>query len=399
MSSVAVLEIAAIGSGGDGLADAEGQRVYVPFGLPGETVEAEIEGNRGVIRRVLRPSLDRTEPFCPYFGECGGCQFQHWTAGQYRAWKTQLVAQALSRAKLETELSPMIDAHGRGRRRLTLRARTNAAGFNAARTHRVLDIEACPVLLPELQPAFRIARAIHPFAGDCDVSVTASDTGLDVAVKAHRSALPLKLAALASQFNLARLALNGEDVVTLTPPELQIGKARVRLPVGGFLQATAEAESIMADLVLAACSKAKSVADLFCGIGPFALRIAERAKVLATDIDGKAVTALAGAARSARGLKEIRTEQRNLFASPYTPAELDGFDAVIFNPPRAGAEAQTKRLAKSRVPSVIGVSCDPATFARDAAILVAGGYRLKRITPIDQFAWSSHVEIVGEFER
>jgi 23S rRNA (uracil1939-C5)-methyltransferase len=253
--------------------------------------------------------------------------------------------------------------------------------------------------VPELQPAFDIGRAIHPIAGDCDVLVTVADNGLDVAVKAQRSASPSRLASLAAEFNLARLALNGEEVVTMRPPEVRIGKARLRLPVGSFLQATAEAERAMAELVLAACGKAKAVMDLFCGVGPFALRVGELAKVLAADSDPKAIAALAEAVRTTQGLKQIRAEERNLFDNPYTPAELNPFDAIIFDPPRAGAEAQARRIAKSRVSTVVGVSCDPTSFARDAAVLLAGGYRLTRVTPIDQFAWSSHVEIIGVFER
>jgi 23S rRNA (uracil1939-C5)-methyltransferase len=395
----AALEITAIGSGGDGIAHLEDRRVFVPLTLPGERVEARIEGDRGTVLDILQVSPERVDPFCPYFGTCGGCQFQHWRVDRYRAWKAELVKQALGRAKVETGIAPVIDAQGKGRRRVTLRARKNGAGFNIARTHQVLDIEACPILVPELAPAFDIARALHPVTGDCDVSVTVSDTGLDVAVKAHRSAAPLKLAPLASRFDLARLALNGEAVVTLRLPEIQMGKARVRLPIGGFLQATVEAERIMAELALAACGKAKSVMDLFCGIGPFALRLAEGAKVSAADIDRNAIAALSNAARTTQGLKQIRAEQRDLFNNPYTPAELAGFDAVIFDPPRAGAEAQAKKIAKSGVPIVISVSCDPGTFARDATILTSGGYRLAKVTPIDQFAWSSHVEIVGVFER
>jgi 23S rRNA (uracil1939-C5)-methyltransferase len=399
MSSIATVEIAAIGGGGDGIAEVEGRRIYAPFTLPGELAEVCIDGDRGAVQRILRSSPERVEPFCRYFGTCGGCQFQHWTSDRYRAWKRQSVEQALRHAKVEAEVSPIVDARGKGRRRVTLRSRKDGAGFNVSRTHRVLDIEACPILVPELRPAFDIARAVHLVAGDCDVAVTASDTGLDVAVKAHRSASPPKLAPVASRFDLARLALNGEEVVTLRPPELLIGKTRVRLPVRGFLQATAEAERIMAELAQAACGKAKSIADLFCGIGPFTLRMAEKAKVLAADIDQHAVAALAAATRATQGIKEIRAEQRNLFENPYTPAELDGFDAIVFNPPRAGAEAQAGKIAKCRVPTIVAVSCDPGTFARDAAMLVAGGYRLNQVTPIDQFAWSSHVEIVGVFER
>jgi 23S rRNA (uracil1939-C5)-methyltransferase len=170
-------------------------------------------------------------------------------------------------------------------------------------------------------------------------------------------------------------------------------------PPGSFLQATRKGEETLAALVLGALGKTKHCLDLFCGIGPFALRLAERAAVYAADSDAAALAALDAAARHAKGLKPIRTDKRDLFREPFTLAELRPYDAVVFDPPRAGAEAQSRHLAKSKIPLIVAVGCDPASFARDASILISGGYRLEKVTPVDQFAFTAHVEMVSVFRK
>jgi 23S rRNA (uracil1939-C5)-methyltransferase len=268
------------------------------------------------------------------------------------------------------------------------------------RSHQVLDLEDCPILAPPLRRAGpAIARAIGKAAGDCDVALTLTTSGIDVAVKTMAKAKPEMLTALAAGLGVARLTLGRELVFQQGPPEVAMGAARVRVPPFSFLQATEAAEAALAGLVIDAAGRAGRIADLFCGVGPFALRLARTARVLAIDSDKPAVMALADAARRASGLKPIETRVRDLFREPLVPVELKDFDAVVFDPPRAGAEAQARELARSGVPLVIGVSCDPGTFARDAAILLAGGYRLEAVTPLDQFAWSAHVELVGIFRR
>ena len=268
-----------------------------------------------------------------------------------------------------------------GRRRASIHARKSGSGFMSLRSHHLHPIDLCPILVPALAPAFDIARAIEAKMGDCDVAVTASETGLDVMVKAPRAKDSLALALIAQDFALARLSLNGEILVERTAPLVTIGKAKVKLPIASFLQATAAGEAALGDLVCDALAGAKSVADLFCGIGPFALRLAAFARVEAFDSDKGGLAALAEAVRRTQGLKPISTERRDLFREPLTARELGRFDAVVFDPPRAGAEAQARELAKSTVKRVVAVSCDAATFARDAAILVAGGYRLATVTP------------------
>jgi 23S rRNA (uracil1939-C5)-methyltransferase len=207
------------------------------------------------------------------------------------------------------------------------------------------------------------------------------------------------LAHVAERQNLARLTRHGEIVAQRTPPMLGVGRALVMLPPGAFLQATNVGETILAQLVATHCESAKTVADLFCGIGPFALRLAERAQVTAVDSDKDAIDALRRAAAATPGLKPVAAQQRDLFRRPLMPRELDRLDAVVFDPPRQGAEAQARALAASAVSTVLAVSCNPVTFARDARILVDGGYRIMHIVPVDQFLFSAHVEVVGAFEK
>jgi 23S rRNA (uracil1939-C5)-methyltransferase len=393
------LTIEHMGRRGEAVARHDGKPVYVPYALPGETIHADIAGERGTLLEVSLPSPERVSPFCKHFGLCGGCLLQHWEKSAYRGWKHALVEAALKREGLDAKVGPLIDAGGNGRRRASIHARRSGAGFMTLRSHHLHPIDLCPILVPALAPAFDIARAIEAEMGDCDVAVTASETGLDVLVKASRAKDGLALALIAQDFALARLSLNGDVLIERTVPSMTIGKAQVKLPIASFLQATAEGEAALARLVCEALERAKSVADLFCGIGPFALRLAAFARVAGIDNDRGALAALAEAVRRTQGLKPVATQRRDLFREPLTERELASFDAVVFDPPRAGAEAQARELAKSAVKRVVSVSCDAATFARDASILVAGGYRLSIVTPVDQFLWSPHVEIVGVFVR
>jgi 23S rRNA (uracil1939-C5)-methyltransferase len=358
---------------------------------------------------VVSASPERIAPVCPHFGVCGGCQTQHWDFARYREWKRGLVADALQHAGLEAPVGDLTDAHGEGRRRAVFHARRAAhgvleVGFAAYRAHNIVAIDRCPVLAPSLSGALPAAWAIAEAIGPdkpLDIQVTATEAGLDVDV---RGSGPLgarhtaTLARLAEPHRLARLTRHGELIVQRVAPTVRMGKAAVALPPGAFLQATAEGEAVLARLTLEHAANAKNLADLFCGVGPFALRLAERARVTAADSDAAAIAALREAAKMP-GLKPIIAEVRDLFRRPLAPDELKPFDAVVFDPPRQGAEAQARQLAASRVPLIVAVSCNAATFARDARLLVDGGYRLTSVTPVDQFRYSAHVEIVGRFER
>ncbi|WP_421693163.1 class I SAM-dependent RNA methyltransferase [Aestuariivirga sp.] len=400
------LHINAMGRRGEGVASHEGRTLFVPGTLPDEDVTATGDGERLALTAITHASPDRVAPFCKHYGRCGGCQLQHWREEPYRAWKASLVADQLRARGLGPEVQPVIDAHRAGRRRVALHVRRTGAvvtaGYMEARSHTLLDIDHCPILEPALARAFDIGRALGGKLGDCDVAVTATLTGLDVSVKAERAILVREhanLAAFVSTLNLARLAVNGEVIATAVPPRVNFGKASVALPPGGFLQATALGEEVLTRLVLEAVGKSKSVADLFCGVGPFAVRLAERAKVEAYDNDRGAIAAVNAAAKATPGLKPLTAATRDLFREPLVPNEMKGFDAAVFDPPRAGAEMQARQLARSKVKIVVAVSCDAGSFARDAEILVGGGYTLQRVTPVDQFKWSSHVEIVALFTR
>ncbi|HET7679726.1 MAG TPA: methyltransferase [Xanthobacteraceae bacterium] len=408
------LVIARIGHRGDGVADTPDGPVFVPYALPGETVEVEpVAGHpdRRHLLRVGQPSPERIAPICPHFGVCGGCAVQHWSEAQYRAWKRGLIIEALSQAGIDVPVGEVIDAHGAGRRRVVLHARRGAhdvlqVGFAALRAHEIVGIDQCPIVVPALSSAIPTAWSIAEVLKDArkplDIQITATDSGLDVDVRgsgALNTRRTTQLAAVAEKHRLARLTRHGELVIQRAPPTMKIGRATVTLPPGAFLQATAEGEAALARLVDAAAAKAKAVADLFCGVGPFALRLAERARITAADSDAGAVAALAKAAGTASGLKPIDAQVRDLFRRPFTAKELSQFDAVVFDPPRQGAQAQARELAASKVPVVVAVSCNPATLARDARILIDGGYRLTQVTPVDQFRYSAHVELVGAFTR
>ncbi|HTN98188.1 MAG TPA: methyltransferase [Nordella sp.] len=392
-----------MGRHGEAVSEAAGRPVYVAYALPGEVVEAEISGTHAILREIITASPERVEAFCPHFTRCGGCQIQHWQSDAYRQWKRNLVATALKNQGIAAEIEPLIDAQGEGRRRATLHVARTAeglvAGFNAARSHNIHPLDHCPILVPALASAPAIAKRIGALITDCDVAFTASETGLDVDVTTKRKPTPA-LAALVESEKLARLSLNREPVVTRIAPEITVGTARIRLPAGGFLQATRTGEETLAGLVAENIGKAKYVADLFCGVGVFALRLAaKRPRVFAADNDAAAIAALSEAVRKASGLKPIEAKLRDLFREPLVARELKDFDAVVFDPPRAGAEMQARQLAKSTVKTVIAVSCDPASFARDARLLIEGGYRLTRVTPVDQFAFTAHVETVALFQR
>jgi len=402
-----------VGHRGDGVAFADGQNVYVPYTLGGETVEvAPVPGHHPDRRHLLqveRASPERVTPFCPHFGTCGGCAIQHWETERYRAWKRDIVIETLAQAKLACDVYPLIDAHGLGRRRITLHARMGThdvlkVGFAAANSHDIIPVDRCPILDPGLSGAldagWAVAEPLISIGKPLDIQITTTDSGLDIDVRGS-GPLPAPMIAtlsrIAEQHRLARLTRHGELVLMRTPPTITIGTAQVTLPPGSFLQATVAGEETLAALVAEHCRRAKHIADLFCGVGPFALRLAAKARIAAFDNDEGAVTALQKAATSTSGLKPIKAQARDLFRRPLMPQELRDYEAIVFDPPRQGAQAQVLQLAASKVPVVIAVSCNVATFARDARILIDGGYRLEGVTPVDQFRHTPHVELVARF--
>jgi 23S rRNA (uracil1939-C5)-methyltransferase len=408
------LTIARLGHRGDGIADTNVGPVFVPYTLPGEIVTVErIDGHpdRRHLIHIDKPSHERETPICKHFGICGGCALQHWSLAEYHIWKRELVVEALAHANLIAPVATLIDAHGQGRRRAVLHARRGArdlleVGFAAPRAHHIVAIDRCPILAPGLngaiEAAWAVAEILKPTDKPLDIHVTATDTGIDMDVRGSGPLTSQRtgtLAKLVEKHRLARLTRHGELVAQGSQPTLKVGKAHVPLPPGAFLQATAEGEVALATLVVGHVGAAKRVADLFSGIGTFALRLAERARVSAADNEASAIKALERAATQTPGLKPVEAQTRDLFRRPLMANELKVFDAVVFDPPRQGAEAQVRELAKSKVPTVIAVSCDATTFARDARILVDGGYKLTGVTPVDQFRYSFHVELVAKFEK
>ncbi len=403
--------IARLGAGGDGVAEGASGPVYVPFTLPGERVViARKPGeDRGDLLDVIAPSGDRVAPVCPYFGACGGCALQHMERDAYLAWKRDQVAAALKARGLAADIEPVRPAPSASRRRATLaigRGKEGPVlGYRRARSHDLIDVEACPVLTAAISDRLpRLKQALGPLlAGkrEARVTVTETESGLDVFLEGARPS-PAAIAAFAARapaLGVSRLTVGGDTIAPGAAPEVDLMGAKVKLPPGAFLQASREAETEMAALVREGVGKAKRIADLFAGLGTFTFALARNAAVDAYEADEPALAALAEAARRTPKLKPVRTFARDLFRAPLSVAELQAYGAVVFDPPRAGASAQAAQLAKSPVSALVAVSCNPGTLARDLRILVDGGYRITRVVPVDQFLFSPHIEVVAQLSR
>lgn len=407
----AILTIARLGAQGDGIADTPRGPVFVPFALPGERVNVALGAKKADLVSVLEASPRRVEPACRHFTVCGGCAMQHLEGDAYRDWKRGLLVEALRAKGIDVEVAPPVSCppHSRRRAAFTARRTERAAllGFNAALSHRIVDIEECPVLVPQLAAALPLLRRLAGLiarTGDAfRLGVTHTASGLDVAAegsgrlegRARQAAIEFCIAN-----GIARLSVDGEIVIEPRKPAVMVGAVAVSPPPGAFLQAVGEAEDAMAAAVAGHLARAKRVADLFAGIGTFALRLARDSEVHAVEGDAAALAALDRAHRFGAGLKKVTVEKRDLFVRPLTFKELDAsFDGLVFDPPRAGAEAQAKQIARSQVRFVAAVSCNPLTLARDLAILIEGGYVAKQVIPVDQFLWSPHLEAVALLEK
>ncbi len=407
------VRIERLGAKGEGVAEGPDGPLFVPFTLPGELVRVAVEpGNdhAGLIE-ILAASPDRIEPVCPHFGSCGGCALQHLEGGAYLRWKREQLIAALKSRGLDAEVEPMRPVPLGSRRRAGLalgRGKAGLAlGYRRARSHALIDIAVCPVLSPRIAASLpKLKEALAPLLGGkreakVGVTETGSGSGLDIVVEGIEPK-PASLGAFAGKaasLGVARLTANGESIAPGGPPEIDLSGARVRLPAGAFLQASGAAEAVLVELVCQGVSGAKRVADLFAGLGTFTFALARDAAVDAFEEDEAALHALAEAARKTPKLKPVRTFARDLFRAPLSPKELQVYDAVVFDPPRAGAAAQAEALAKSSVKKLVAVSCNPGTLARDLRLLVDGGYRITRIVPVDQFLFSPHIEIVAHLER
>jgi 23S rRNA (uracil1939-C5)-methyltransferase len=404
------LTIGRVGAQGDGVASGGKGPVFVPFTLPGERIGCAVTGAEGTVMSVLEPSPERVVPACRHFETCGGCTSQHWAPGPYLEWKRQLVREALASKGIEADVQPVISCKPGERRRVTFTARKThdgiAIGFNAARSHDIVEIEECPVSMPSLiaaLPALKRLAAILITKNDpARLSVTQTDSGLDISIDGV-PAPKGEARKRASEYTIlnkwTRVSVAGEIIVEPRKPVLSFGKVPVFLAPGGFLQAVHHIEEAMAALVCGHLAKSKKVADLFAGAGSFTFRLAEKSAVHAVESDAGSVAALDQAWKHVQGLKPISAEKRDLFRRPLMPFDLKAYDGVVFDPPRAGAEAQCAILAKSSVRRIAAVSCNPVTLARDLRILIDGGYKLSSVTPFDQFLWSPHVEAVALLEK
>jgi 23S rRNA (uracil1939-C5)-methyltransferase len=348
---------------------------------------------------------------CRHFGTCGGCAYQDLPDGRYRALKRDIVLRALARNSLErADVADIVEVAPGTRRRCVFKIKKNGGellvGFHARASHSIVDMQECRVLTPTL---FGLVARLREIMGEvlndgetAELHATETDNGFDLLFRWQRKTVPeliAKLAQWAGEANVARITSGNDILVKLAEPVLRIAPAEIQLPPHAFLQPTRNGEAFLQSQVCAALSGAKIVADLFAGCGTFSLALAEKMRVHAVELDGTMVNALGAAARKTRGLKPVTQEKRDLFRRPLTPRELDAFDGVCLDPPRAGAEAQAVQLARSRLRRIAYVSCSAESFARDARVLVDAGFRMNPVIPVDQFLWSEHIELVASFGR
>ena len=421
VSETLEVDVVSLGAQGDGVANWAGKSLYIPGVLPGERVRVKTGQKRGdgvcaEVVEILQPSPERNPALCPHFGRCGGCQLQHLSPGAYVAWKRERVAKALAQRGFDdvTVLDPVLVGPDT-RRRVTFtaekRGRTVHFGFNAHASHDIESVDACPLLVPGLN---EVIAPLKVLLGDvlqdavrARVSVTWCENGADVLIDggaAPELAAREAIAALVARGQAVRVAWKETDyapepIAQAEIPVINISGVLVELPMGGFLQASVAGEQAIAAQVAVGVGDARRVADLYCGLGSFTLPLARNAIVRAVDMIKAPVKALERAAGRADLGGRVVAEVRDLDRNPLEVKELDKFDAVVFDPPRVGAAEQVARMAASKVARVVAVSCNPATFARDARILVDGGYRLVDVLPVDQFTYSPHVELVARFER
>ncbi|WP_108860541.1 class I SAM-dependent RNA methyltransferase [Ruegeria sp. Alg231-54] len=397
--------ISRLGHQGDGIADGP---VYAPRTLPGEVVSGTLLDQFLTEIRVETPSDQRIKAPCRHYKSCGGCQLQHATDGFVADWKVEVVRTALAAQGLEASMRPIHTSPERSRRRATIAVRRTKkgalAGFHGRASDTITEIPDCHLLDPALIAAIPVAEALAILGGSrkgvLAVTLTLSESGLDVAVKGGKpldGPLESALAQATEKHGLARLSWDGEVIAMRRPPVQRFGHADVVLPPGAFLQATKDGEQALLKAVSEAVGGSKRIVDLFAGSGTFSLPLAEGAEVHAVEGEAAMTQALDQGWRRAQGLKRITTEARDLFRRPLMPDELKSFDAVVIDPPRAGAEAQVTELAQALRPVIAYVSCNPVTFARDAKILVNAGYTLEWVQVVDQFRWSSHTELAARF--
>lgn len=402
-----IVTIDRLGHHGDGIAEGP---IFVQGVLPGEVVEGTLDGDRLTNPKIITPSTDRVKPPCRHARTCGGCQLQHASDSFVARWKQHVVETALAAQGLTAPFLPLQTSPPQSRRRATLSARRTKSGvligFHARASDTIAEIPDCQLLHPALIAAFPGLQALVTLGGsrtaELSLQITQTRGGVDVVVTGGKpldAALRMELARIVESHGFSRLTWDAETIALRDRPAHSIGSATVVPPAGAFLQATAEGEAALLAGVRAALGPQKRVVDLFAGIGTFGLPLAQTTEVHAVEGDAAMTAALELGARHATGLRRLSTEARDLFRRPLEPDELAQFTGAVIDPPRAGAEAQMATLAQSKIPIIAAVSCNPVTFARDAKTLIAGGYHLDWVQVVDQFRWSTHVELVSRFSR
>ena len=400
---MATFTIERLGHHGDGIARGP---IFVARTLPGEVVEGETDGTRLSSPRIITPSTDRVSPTCRHFKTCGGCSLQHASDAFVARWQQDVVTRALEAVGLSAPLRRLHTSPPASRRRATFtgkRTKKGAViGFHAPSSDTLIGVPDCKIIRPSLAAAIpaleEITRAGASRKSALRLSVTDTDTGLDVSVadgKPIDPALHQTLIAISNEAGFARLSWDDEVLAQRAAPILMMGTAPVPIPPGAFLQATAEGSAALLSSVEDAVGPAKKVVDLFAGCGTFTLPVSLKSEVHAVESEQSLLDALNGGWRHATSVKRVTTERRDLFRRPLTPDELQAFDAIVIDPPRAGAEAQMIEIAAAKVQRIASVSCNPITFARDVAILTNSGYKLDWIDIVDQFRWSPHIEIAA----
>ena len=412
-----VFDIKSIGARGDGIADYCDGVVYIPHTVTGDRVEATIVTRRNDaliahLDRVLNPGTDRVKAPCSHFGFCGGCALQHVRDDAYRDWKVNLLRQTMSRRDLDvTKIRDLVVVPTASRRRARFTARRTQRGvqlgFNAAASHNIINIEQCHLLVPAITAVLDDLRVLLevllPASGKANVHITETATGLDVWLAAnirHSVETDMCLAEFAESTDLARLSVGNQPnaVLVRRTPRVNIQGVDITPPPGGFLQASLMGEQSLAAIVRQGVGEATKIVDLFAGIGTFSFAMGRDVEVVAVEGDRDQVQAMIQGRNAAR-LTRVEVKMRDLVRRPLSVAELNGFEAVVFDPPRAGARSQSRIIAASMVPRIVGISCNLSTFVRDVRTLVDGGYRLLSVTPVDQFPWSRHLELVACLQR
>ena len=400
------LVIERLGHLGDGIAPGP---VFVPGALPGEEIAGELQDGVVATPKIVTPSPLRVAPPCPHAKRCGGCQLQHAGEEFVAEWKVDVVRQALTAQGIDAPFRPILTSPPQSRRRATFSARRTKkgalAGFHVKRSDVIVPVPECLVVHPDLAAALPLVEELAIFGGsrkgELSVLVTRTESGLDVTVRDGKpidAVSRAELADIARAHDLARLSWGADETLERRPPIVIFGKARVTPPPGAFLQATPEGQAALTDAVLEIAAGAKKGVDLFAGCGTFALPLAKDTAMHAVEGDPAMSAAADRAWRHIQGLRSLTTETRDLFRNPLLAQDLAAYDFAVIDPPRAGAEAQIREIAEARVPVIAHVSCNPVTFARDAATLIEAGYHLDWVQVVDQFRWSTHIELVAAFK-